>query len=134
MANKLKALTVNGKKVTMLIESNTAMVRCSGTYMSYRADKELISEGELRERIADLSAIIPLNITKDTGTTKQAGSIGICMTKAGNHMAYMVDEDGNICNTSVHGTRAEANFRAYILACLYNTWYEHEFAAVYRRA
>ena len=131
---KLTKLTINGKTVTLSTESGLAIVRCHGMHMSYPVKGARVSEWCLREAVSKLGTPIFLNITRETGTIKQAGSIGVCMTKAGRHMAYMVDEEGNVCNTSVYENREDDMHRAMLLAFMYDTWGESEFRDSYKRA
>lgn len=42
---------------------------------------------------------------------RNPGAAGICTTKKGNLMVYMVNENGKLYNTSVHTNRREANGR-----------------------
>ena len=48
---------------------------------------------------------------KDTEAVRNPGAAGICTTKNGNLMVYMVNMDGKLYNTSVHTDRREANGR-----------------------
>lgn len=47
----------------------------------------------------------------DTEAVKEPGTVGICNTKNGNLMVYMVNEKGKLYNTSVHTNRRIANGR-----------------------
>lgn len=49
--------------------------------------------------------------TKDTEPDRTPGVVGICNTKKGNLLVYMVDAAGKLYNTSVHTNRREANGR-----------------------
>lgn len=49
--------------------------------------------------------------TKDSAPVRTPGTVGICETKKGNLMVYMVNENGKMYNTSVHTNRREANGR-----------------------
>ncbi len=49
--------------------------------------------------------------SKDTEPVREPGVVGICNTKKGNLMVYMVNENGRMYNTSVHTNRREANGR-----------------------
>lgn len=48
---------------------------------------------------------------KDTAPVREPGVVGICGTKKGNLMVYMVNDKGLLYNTSVHTNRREANGR-----------------------
>lgn len=130
---KITKLTVEGKQVTFLREGTTAMVRCGGTQRSFRVkDRDFLSEGELRETLAGLDTPVLLNIKRDsTDAVRQPGSIGICRTKTGRQMAYMVDEAGKVYNTSIHDTEGQANYRVLVLALVYATWSDHVFLSFY---
>lgn len=47
----------------------------------------------------------------ETAPVKKPGVVGICETKKGNLMVYMVNKDGKMYNTSVHTSRRVANGR-----------------------
>lgn len=49
--------------------------------------------------------------TKDIDVVREPGVVGICSTRKGNLMVYMVNENGQLYNTSVHTNRREANGR-----------------------
>lgn len=49
--------------------------------------------------------------TKDIDAVREPGVVGICNTRKGNLMVYMVNENGQLYNTSVHTNRREANGR-----------------------
>lgn len=49
---------------------------------------------------------------KESAPVREPGVVGICETRKGNLMVYMVDGAGKLYNTSVHGNRREANGRA----------------------
>lgn len=51
--------------------------------------------------------------SKDKQPVREPGVIGICETKKGNLMVYMVNEKGRLYNTSVHTNRREANGRVF---------------------
>ncbi len=48
---------------------------------------------------------------KDVTPDRTPGVVGICETKKGNLMVYMVNDRGRLYNTSVHTNRREANGR-----------------------
>lgn len=48
---------------------------------------------------------------RETKAVRTPGAVGICETKKGNLMVYMVNEAGKLYNTSVHTNRREANGR-----------------------
>ena len=48
---------------------------------------------------------------KDTAAVRNPGAAGICLTKNGNFLVYLVNENGKLYNTSVHTDRREANGR-----------------------
>lgn len=48
---------------------------------------------------------------KETMPVRTPGAVGICETKKGNLMVYMVDGNRKLYNTSVHTGRREANGR-----------------------
>lgn len=50
---------------------------------------------------------------REKAPVKTPGAAGICETKKGNLMVYMVNESGKLYNTSVHTDRREANGRLY---------------------
>lgn len=65
-------------------------------------------------------ALAAQNITADirmelkaSAPVREPGAVGICSTKKGNYMVYMVNESGKLYNTSVHANRREANGRLY---------------------
>lgn len=65
-------------------------------------------ESALAER--NINATLRIS-TKDTAPVREPGVVGICETKKGNLMVYMVNENGRMYNTSVHTNRREANGR-----------------------
>lgn len=65
------------------------------------------------EALADRKINADLHIgTKESAPVREPGVVGICETRKGNLMVYMVDDAGKLYNTSVHGNRREANGRA----------------------
>lgn len=50
---------------------------------------------------------------KDVEPDRTPGTVGICETKNGNFMVYMVNENGRMYNTSVHDNRRIANGRVF---------------------
>ncbi len=73
---------------------------------------------EKMTRKAILDTLAAKNITadlhiglKETEPVRTPGAVGVCATKKGNFMVYMVNESGKLYNTSVHTNRREANGR-----------------------
>lgn len=73
---------------------------------------EKMTKKAVLEVIAEKNIHADLRIeTKDTAPVREPGVTGICETKKGNLMVYMVNEKGKMYNTSVHTNRREANGR-----------------------
>lgn len=70
--------------------------------------KALESELAARNITADLRIS-----TKDVAPVREPGVVGICETKKGNLMVYMINDNGQMYNTSVHTNRREANGRVF---------------------
>ena len=68
--------------------------------------KAVLEELAVRNITADLRIA-----TSDKEPVKEPGVIGICETKKGNLMVYMVNDQGKLYNTSVHTDRKIANGR-----------------------
>ena len=68
--------------------------------------KAVLEELAARNITADLRIA-----TSDKEPVKEPGVIGICETKKGNLMVYMVNDQGKLYNTSVHTDRKIANGR-----------------------
>ena len=68
--------------------------------------KAVLEELAARNITADLRIA-----TSDKAPVKEPGVIGICETKKGNLMVYMVNDQGKLYNTSVHTDRKIANGR-----------------------
>lgn len=66
----------------------------------------------INDTLAEKKIAVNLRISlKDTKPVREPGVVGICETKKGNLMVYMVNENGRMYNTSVHTNRREANGR-----------------------
>lgn len=64
--------------------------------------------------LAERNIVADLRIgTKDIAPVREPGVIGICETKKGNFMVYMINNNGQMYNTSVHTNRREANGRVF---------------------
>lgn len=62
--------------------------------------------------LAEKNIVADLRIgTRDTEPVRCPGVTGICETKKGNLMVYMINDKGQMYNTSVHTNRREANGR-----------------------
>lgn len=68
----------------------------------------------LESALAEKNIKVDLHISaSETKPVREPGAAGICETKKGNLMVYMVNADGKLYNTSVHTNRREANGRLY---------------------
>lgn len=66
----------------------------------------------LIEALAEKNIKADLHIElKSEKPVREPGAVGVCLTKKGNFMVYMVNEGGKLYNTSVHADRKEANGR-----------------------
>lgn len=75
---------------------------------------ERMTKKAVLEAVADKKINADLHIgAKETAPVREPGAIGICETKKGNFMVYMVDKAGKLYNTSVHANRREANGRVF---------------------
>lgn len=73
---------------------------------------EKMSKKAVLETLAEKNIVADLRISsKDITPVREPGVVGICDTKKGNLMVYMVNEKGKMYNTSVHTDRREANGR-----------------------
>lgn len=64
------------------------------------------------ETLAAQKITADIHISSNEKTpVRTPGAVGICETKKGNLMVYMVNESGKMYNTSVHTSRREANAR-----------------------
>lgn len=75
---------------------------------------EKMTKKAVLEALAGKDIVADLHIsTNETAPVREPGVIGICETKKGNLMVYMVNEKGQLYNTSVHTNRREANGRVF---------------------
>lgn len=75
---------------------------------------EKMTKKAVESALADRNITADLHIgTKETEPVRTPGAVGICSTKNGNLMVYMVNEGGKLFNTSVHTDRREANGRVF---------------------
>lgn len=75
---------------------------------------EKMTKKALETALAEKNIVADLRVgTKDIAPVREPGVVGICETKKGNLMVYMVNEDGRLYNTSVHTNRREANGRVF---------------------
>lgn len=73
---------------------------------------EKMTKKAVEETLANKNINANLHIgARETKAVREPGAVGICETKKGNLMVYMVDEAGKLYNTSVHNNRREANGR-----------------------
>lgn len=75
---------------------------------------ENMTKKAVEEKLAEMNINVELHIcANETKAVRNAGAAGICETKKGNLMVYMVDSNGKLYNTSVHFNRREANGRLF---------------------
>ena len=75
---------------------------------------ENMTKKALEAALAEQNIAAELHISaKETAPVRTPGAVGICETKKGNLMVYMVNADGKLYNTSVHTNRREANGRVF---------------------
>lgn len=75
---------------------------------------EKMTKKAVLEALADKKITADIHMeAKDTAPVRTPGAAGICETKKGNLMVYMVNASGKLYNTSVHNNRREANGRLY---------------------
>lgn len=75
---------------------------------------ERMTKKAVLEALADKKIVAEIHMeAKDVAPVRTPGAAGICETKKGNLMVYMVNESGKLYNTSVHENRREANGRLY---------------------
>jgi len=75
---------------------------------------EKLTKKAVEAMLEDKKIVADLHIEKrETKAVRTPGAIGICETKKGNLMVYMVNESGKLYNTSVHTNRREANGRVW---------------------
>lgn len=73
---------------------------------------EKMTKKAVEEVLASKKIAADLHIGKNEAeAVRTPGAAGICRTKKGNLMVYMVNEKGKLYNTSVHANRREANGR-----------------------
>lgn len=73
---------------------------------------ERMTKKAVESVLAEKNIIADLRIgLKEVQPVREPGVIGICKTRKGNLMVYMVNEKGQMYNTSVHTNRREANGR-----------------------
>lgn len=73
---------------------------------------EKMTKKAVEEILGKKNIAVDLHIgTRETKAVRTPGAVGICETKKGNLMVYMVNESGKLYNTSVHTNRREANGR-----------------------
>lgn len=75
---------------------------------------EKMTKKAVLEALAERDIVADLHIsTNETTPVREPGAVGICETKNGNLMVYMVNENRRLYNTSVHTNRREANGRVF---------------------
>lgn len=75
---------------------------------------EKMTKKAVLEALADKKIVAELHMeAKDIAPVRNPGAAGICETKNGNLMVYMVNDAGKLYNTSVHDNRRIANGRLY---------------------
>lgn len=71
-----------------------------------------MTQKAVKAMVAEKNISVDLYIgSQDKKPVRTPGAVGICETKKGNLMVYMVNDDGKLYNTSVHTNRREANGR-----------------------
>lgn len=74
--------------------------------------KVKMTKKAVEEILGNANITVDLHIgTRETAAVRTPGAVGICETRNGNLMVYMVNENGKLYNTSVHTNRREANGR-----------------------
>lgn len=75
---------------------------------------EKMTKKAVLEALAEKNITADLHIsTSETEPVRTPGAVGICETKKGNLMVYMVNDKGQLYNTSVHSNRRVANGRVF---------------------
>lgn len=75
---------------------------------------EKMTKKAVEAALAGMGIVVDLHIgLHETAPVRTPGAVGICETKKGNCMVYMVNGNGKLYNTSVHTNRREANGRVY---------------------
>lgn len=73
---------------------------------------EGMTEKDIQKVLTERNITVELHISEtDTTPVRTPGAVGICITKNNNLMVYMVNEKGQMYNTSVHTDRQAANDR-----------------------